>query len=404
MWDAARILRQAFPGSNYGAYDNDEHSSRLSLELTPEKITSIIAYKSIDDESKFTELIQIVQIGYFVKRIIFPVLILSLIFTASTSIAQPKPYYGPLLYSMSRDTSVPPVYEGESQQVRKAYQWFDGLLRSEHEPKIWTHFRSIWMFDTMKYSWTDTERKIARNLYLIQDDNPLARYMWSGKAMHPNPYKRDPGQAMESFENRAGRISHYSKMTYSLLTPHIIADVIVDDTICVKDPTAYSAFDMVLVNSTILDAIKGKQVPFCVEEGMRALRKKGTTIKSSGTIPWPTHPVPADTGTCLQFEYSPGWFKVYYPDEDYGPRLGWWVKPCQEYIVFLNIMGVGLDSTSQYFTISPGGFGSSGGMYPVIDGIVEDPGDDFGIGAKFGLSVDEWKARIRARIDDIINP
>ena len=74
------------------------------------------------------------------------------------------------------------------------------------------------------------------------------------------------------------------------------------------------------------------------------------------------------------------------------------------YIVFLSLTGIGVDSTSGYFTVFPGlsGGGHSGGMYPVVGGIVIDPHDDFGIGASSGLTVAVWKARLRALIAGII--
>jgi hypothetical protein len=86
------------------------------------------------------------------------------------------------------------------------------------------------------------------------------------------------------------------------------------------------------------------------------------------------------------------------------PTGGWWVKPGHEYIVFLTFFGIGADSTKGYFSVWPGTTvdGSSGGMYPVVNGIVQDPGDDFGLGSN--LTVAAWKAGLRARINSIINP
>jgi hypothetical protein len=85
---------------------------------------------------------------------------------------------------------------------------------------------------------------------------------------------------------------------------------------------------------------------------------------------------------------------------------GTWIKPDSEYIVFLHLQSVKGDSLYNYFTVKPiwGAFGSSAGMYPVHNGIVSDPFDDFGIGASSGLSVSVWKTRLRSRINKLINP
>jgi hypothetical protein len=329
------------------------------------------------------------------KRIIIP-LLLCVAFTASTAVmAQPKPYYGPLLFSMPRDTSVPPVYPGQPPIVTEGYLWLDQAMRNYQEYQIEGFFNSL--------TWSDTMKTFASVYYQADDDNPLSFLMWSGKAMHPNPYKGDPGQVQVTFPSRVAQIAGDTGRTGALLTADIMADVMVGDTFAVLEPPAYLQFNMVFVNSTILDEIKGKKVPLCVGEDMRAHRNKGATIQSSGTIPWATYPVPADTGTCLQFEYSPNWSLIPGDDEGRAP-MGWCVKPGHEYIVFLNFMGVGSDSARTYFTLRPGASIGSGGMYPVVDGIVQDPGDDYGIGAAVGLPVDVWKSRLRARINRIVTP
>jgi hypothetical protein len=325
-----------------------------------------------------------------------------LAFFSSMAMGQPKPYYGALLFSMPRDTSVPPVYAGQPPMVTTGYLWLDQAMRSYPEYTIESFFNSL--------TWSDTMKTFVSVFYQAQDDNPLSFFSWSAKAIHPNPYKGDPGQAQVAFEKQIAQIAGDSGRTSSILTADIIADVMVGDTICLTDPTAYSAKDAVLVNSTILDEIKGKQIPLCVGEGMRAHRKNGATIQSSGTVPWATYPVPADTGTCLQFEYSPEWPRASFWGGDQGAILmdssgSWWIKPGHEYIVFLNFTGIGADNTTNYFTLNPGPAAlGSGGMYPVVDGIVHDFNDDFGLGASVGLPVDIWKSRLRARINKIINP
>ena len=66
-------------------------------------------------------------------------------------------------------------------------------------------------------------------------------------------------------------------------------------------------------------------------------------------------------------------------------------------------MGIGTDGTLGYFTTFPVMFGSKAGMFPVADGIVQDPHDDFRLGGT-GLTVSEWKSRLRAKIYTFTHP
>ena len=125
------------------------------------------------------------------KRIIFPVLLLIVVFASSTVQGQTPLYYCAPFYSMPDDTSVPPLYLGQPSQVTTAYLWLDDLMRLEPEGAIEDYISSL--------SWNDTAHTIASNLYQIQDDNPLSYFDWNGVGIHPNPYKGVTGQAEVAF-------------------------------------------------------------------------------------------------------------------------------------------------------------------------------------------------------------
>jgi hypothetical protein len=336
------------------------------------------------------------------KRIMLPVLLFCALFVVSRASAQPTGFYGALLYSMPLDTAVPPLYTGQPTVVANAYIWLDEAFRALQEYKIENYINSF-------SSWNDSAKTAVSYIYQMEDDNPLSFFMWSGRAVKPDPYQGVPGQAREVLEAWISHIGDKGQ-TCSLLGPDIIADVIVNDTFCTTDPTAHTAKDEVLVNSTILDEIKGKKVPLCYGEDMRAKRRgKGDKTLSVPTIAWATYAVPADSGTCLQFGYSPEWHLD--PNDDEGRTHmkdslgGWWIKPGHEYIVFLSFRRIDADSVHGYFTVAPGDvYGHSGGVYPVVSGIVQDPFDDFGIGASAGLTVAAWKTALRAKINTIIYP
>lgn len=322
----------------------------------------------------------------------------ALVFFTLTARAQVPTYYGALLYSMHADTSEPPIYSGQPTSVTTAYLWIDEAMRYYPEPTI-EHFLKM-------LSWDDTAKTIASNFYQMQDDNPLSFYIWSGDRIHPNPYKGEPGLAQEVFKNLASTDVGDKGRTSWLLSADIIADVMVTDTVCTTDPTALSAKDAVLVNATILDPIKGKQIPECPD--YYKVGKKAKLPLNTPTLAIPVRAIAADTGTCIQFEYSPEWHRS--PDEDVlantlKDSTGWWVKPSHEYIVFLYFAGIGADSSHAYFSTWPcnGISGTSGGLYRVVDGNVVDPNDDFGFGGT-NLTVANWKSQLRAKINAIINP
>jgi hypothetical protein len=324
-------------------------------------------------------------------RIICPVLLLTALFVASTATAQTPLYYGALLYRIPVDTAVPPLYPGQPSQVTTAYLWLDDLMRLEPENLIETYISSL--------TWNDTAQTIASNLYQIQDDNPLTYYNWDGYGITPHPYKGVCGQAEAAFLNQMQYMG--GQCVRALLSSEIVADITVSDTVCKTNPIANIAKDAVLVNCVINDEIKGKWVPACPESPHAG--KKGVSTLGFATPATPALPADtASTGTCLQFEYSPEWKKN--ADDDMSSTIGWWVKPGQEYIVFLYFTGVGYNNTNDYFSTYPvGSFGHCCGMYPIVDGIVQDPNDDLNLGAP-NLPVAAWKAALRAKISALITP
>jgi hypothetical protein len=345
------------------------------------------------------------------KRIIFPVLLLSVVFAGSSARGQSGPHYtGSLEYSLPLLTAVPPLYTGQPSDVTSAYLWADELMRTTKWNLIDRWIGNLSYGDTMKY--------LAKMLYRVSDDNPLSLYQWEVSA-NPNSlsqhlpwvYKGFPASEVGELANQIGGNMGDSGRTGFILVSDIIADVSISDTFVYYSPSDVVVPHMVFVKSTILDEIKGQQIPLCVGEDMRAHRKNNGVATQSYATPWPTHAVPADTGTCLMFEYSPEWSSGIAGDElPYGNQLqdstGFWIKPGGEYIVFLRLAGVGSDTSNGYFSVQPfwGVFGSQGAMYRVVGGIVQDPNDDFNLGASGGLPVLAWKSRLRTRIYNILHP
>jgi hypothetical protein len=69
----------------------------------------------------------------------------------------------------------------------------------------------------------------------------------------------------------------------------------------------------------------------------------------------------------------------------------------------LNFTGLSHDANFSYVTLTPvAWFGSTCSMYPIIDGKVEDPRNDFGFGTN--LTVAQFKTALRNKIYSITHP
>jgi hypothetical protein len=350
------------------------------------------------------------------KRIFFPVLLLSAVFAASSLRAQlhgGSSYpLGALEYSLPVLTAMPPVSDSMPSGIITDYLWADELMRTTTSSSITKYIYSLGYGDTLKY--------LAELLYTVDDNNPLSFYQWEisgwpigGHPDYPWHYKATPAQERIPLENKVGYTFPDTGKAGFLLSCDIIADVSVSDTIISTFPGSLLP-NMVLVNSTINDEIKGQKIPLCIGYDLHTRGKGKITTLSGSVTPWSTYAVPADTGSCLMFEYSPEWQSGIFTDapSPLTPVLsnstGWWIKPGGEYIVFLYVHGVNGDTSNGYFTIDPfwGVFGTQGAMYRVVSGHVVDPNDDFGLGASVsgGLTVSDWKTRLRARIYNILHP
>ncbi|HVZ41654.1 MAG TPA: hypothetical protein VHI13_20405, partial [Candidatus Kapabacteria bacterium] len=89
--------------------------------------------------------------------------------------------------------------------------------------------------------------------------------------------------------------------------------------------------------------------------------------------------------------------------DGFAGRPGPWVQPDVDYIVLLRLQGIGGDSLYHYTSVFPvGWFGNACCMYPVVEGIVYDPHDDFGFGP--GRTPAQFITALRARIYSITHP
>lgn len=308
------------------------------------------------------------------------------------------PFGGAILYSMPIPITSLPLYSGQPNDVSSAYLLF------QHELEESNYSGTDHFFERLGYG--DTSKYIANLLYRVTDDNPLSFFQWLSGSKLPYNYQCPPSYALYALKKSVARIYNDTLRTYALLNADIIAHVRVSDTLMKINPNAYIAKRVVGVTGQIIESIKGKYVPAC-PLSLGVVPKDKRTLYVPAV---PTYAVLADSGTCLQFQYSLDWGKkpqyddIYYPDSLIDFNGGTWIKPDSEYVVLLKLVGANRDSLNHYFTIeSAGPFGSCASMYPVHNGIVYDPNDDFGLGSN-ALIVDEWKSRLRTRIHFLTHP
>ncbi|MCB2206255.1 hypothetical protein KQI65_16040 [bacterium] len=82
-----------------------------------------------------------------------------------------------------------------------------------------------------------------------------------------------------------------------------------------------------------------------------------------------------------------------------------WIKPGNEYIVFLQFRsphGYGANYFNNRY-LTPGsivGVTTTGGMYPIVNGYVDNPHNDFGLGEH--APVEEFVKKLRGAIDRLV--
>lgn len=262
-------------------------------------------------------------------------------------------------------------------------------------------------------SWNDTLRKIARVWYAMADYDPtlFEARLRRWRTLEPSPVVWR--EILEENVRAASSSVPEARLDYSLLSSHYILHVKVVDTLHARrSPPIPSMRNFMEVNVTcvVKDVIKGRVAPLCDPAFQR-----GWLSNSSRAL---------DSGRCLQFVYSPFRIREFTADviEYQTDSLGNWVRPellghifvpgC-EYIVFLRYsiecQQVRDSIRVNYYRLRPlrnvwgtAQQSSCGfGIYPIVDGIVEDPADDFGFGS--GLTVEQFKQRLRARIEEIRN-
>jgi len=328
------------------------------------------------------------------------------------SLAQPinpcNPAYPYLVYHLQRPTQKPPV------SIYMPYDVLIGYIAMDtfqyHLPQ--NAEGELINFLKRQTLWNDTLRKIARVWYALADYDPMLYIsrIWKFRISEPSPLLWQE-ILVENIIKASSNIKE-ARRNLALLHSHYILHIKVVDTVQTRlpAPPEIRRKSMCITTSCVVeDVIKGQVAPLCNTAFLR-----GWLSNNRQTL---------DSGRCLQFTYCPHWFRHWTGDvvnietDSQGnvvspALLDEILLPGCEYIVFLqyNMACRSTDSTQvDYYTLDPirlewegSGESSCGfGIYPIVDGIVQDPADDFGFGTN--MSVEQFKQRLREQIAVIRN-
>jgi len=318
---------------------------------------------------------------------------LLLVLLATSGAAQPhppQPFGGPLFDAFPLLTQYPPLSTGMPYDVLLGYIGGDSIVRHASENLVRTTTKSLTYADTAKYA--------AKFIYEMTDYDPVTFFRWCYTQPTSGMYSSGgPGFVRGKLFDRLNVIFPKNLNFVPLLTSDYIAHVKVTETVTSTDTTASRARTAVLVTSYILDTIKGRRVPFCLNEQFKS--KGNSEVQLQGAY-----------GACINWDYRLEWQRLnhtgkttHWDSTFVDSQGGQWVEKHQEYIVFLRFISLRRDSEYNYATLIPvTGWGSCGGMYPIVNGVVYDPYNDFGYGTN--LTVAQFKAALRGNINAITHP
>jgi hypothetical protein len=289
------------------------------------------------------------------------------------------PGYAGVTYNLPRLDSLPPGDASMPFDVMTAYWVINGVYNYNNKLHFYKFFDRRTTFD-------DTVKKMMHYYYKAVDWNPL---LFKQSALFASsPGKIWISQAANKIEEAVQRTSPYSHLDYTLVRSSYILHIRTDYTVVTLDTAIPKHFPIHEVTATILDCVKGHVVPKCLLQ-RTGDRKNADRARILESIPEVIEQE-ADSGTCFRMHYAPSW-GLKRPDNND------WMQAGREYIVFLDLIGVCDDSTSHYVSMRPAG--PTLGIFPIENGEVVDPFNEFGFGQN--LTPAQFKAALRQRIQTI---
>ncbi|MFP4528154.1 MAG: hypothetical protein ACLFQX_06365 [Candidatus Kapaibacterium sp.] len=250
-----------------------------------------------------------------------------------------------------------------------------------------------------RQNYNDTLRYIMRYYYKVVDYDPIIfkQYLYQADIDSINP---------ANVRSDISKLIAHSPTPFihkMLLNSFYIAHVRISDTIRTVDTNAMTCKNGIIVTAEVLDLIKGQRLPNCTDYNYpyKYNEKSDRNDKASA---YPSLPDP-----CLQFYYCLEWHRGVNPDDRVNmndlkavdSHGNPWVKKDKEYIVFLNLIFNCRHQGKYYLSAFPStSVSETLSMYPIENGMVQDPGNEFGLGTSVPLAT--FKNALNSLINEIV--
>ncbi len=265
-------------------------------------------------------------------------------------------------FEMEHLKSYPPYSSEMSEEVLTGYRVTDSICRNLRRLGLNEFFERQTDSDTLRY--------FMKYYYLMTDYDPLLlnQYcMYSESSSMPADFIID--ELLNSMK------FHIPFVAQLLIQSYYILHVNIQDTTIIDSVGGVLCKNLTVANCYVIDTIKGKVLP----------------------------PLKLNHNNSVNFifNFCNQWTRA--EREPLNDGLGnTWLQPKTEYILFLYPRMICNDSSYYYFTIFPSSPSSlSHGMYPIINGNVQDEGNDFGLGTSVPLA--KFKKHLQSLIDEIKN-
>lgn len=326
---------------------------------------------------------------------------LQIVFLCSIIIKADEPCnssYNGLIYRFDKLSFVPPISTEMSEDVAEGYKILDSVRQFGNYYEFTAWFKNLQFNDTLKY--------ILKYYYRMMDYDPISLILYCDyNGEYGGSFNLHVSLIQDELQNKILEIPEYVGLNI-ILNADYIFHIKVKDTTRVYHPSNGIYNRSLIATADIIDIIKGHRLPACVYLNNSNTVKKFAQLSNSEHF--------------IQFEFALDWQYgetddiVAIPVDRNGKQ--WvgvtnrlvdsndipWIKKDREYIVFLHYVLICTDKQYRYYTLFP--FASHSvayGMYPIVNGIVQDPNNEFGFGTK--LNAAEFKAAMRKFIESIVD-
>ena len=302
------------------------------------------------------------------------------------------PYYQALTFEYPKYPYLPYYTTDMPYEVMLGYIVMDSVC----------NYGNVSLFDDFlnRQTYNDTIKKIMNYIYRMADWDP---YLFKRTQYSLPTSKMHPATVVEKLIEKSASLSPNYKLYSILLSSCYILHINVTDTLSrtylysnIPTPTA-------IVNYEVLDTIKGRKIPVCKDVSVDSDDEK---VKA--------YIMPNGNSNCSQFGYSLFWERDSVSNDiisvgsyDYSKSLIdkdgiLWTKKGKEYIVCLWIVPLCRTDIFDYVSLKSNVIPSlTCTMYPIENGKVQDPGNEFGFGSS--VEVEEFKLLLRQKINEILS-